>query len=45
MSLLQKSIDAKSRTPAKKTAKKAPAKAAKPKKAAGKPTKRAKAGR
>ena len=45
MSLLQKSIDAKSRTPAKKPAKKAPSKAAKPKKAAGKATKRAKAAR
>jgi DNA end-binding protein Ku len=49
MALLQKSIDAKSRTPAKKTAKKtakkAPSKAAKPRKAAGKATKRAKAGR
>lgn len=43
MSLLQKSIDAKARTPAKKAAKKAPAKAAK--KAAKKAPKRAKAAR
>ena len=45
MSLLQKSIDAKARTPAKKAAKKAPSKTAKPKKAPGKATKRAKAAR
>jgi len=45
MSLLQKSIDAKARTPARKASKKAPAKAAKAAKPAKKAVKRAKAAR